>query len=190
MFFDGTDAVHRAMKNIAAAFDTAGIQYAIVGGMAVNAHRHARTTKDVDFLVSAAGLAAIRAMVTQGRFLAVPGRSRRFIDPVTNLSFDILVTGGFPGSGEPGPIAYPDPADVSQLIDDIRVVDLPTLIQLKLAAGRYQDFGDVVSLIRENLLDESFQQRLAQSIRADFIECLEEVRREDEYEARRDQSSP
>ncbi len=52
------------------------------------------------------------------------------------------------------------------------------------------DFGDVVSLIRENHLDESFQQRLAQSIRADFIECLEEVRREDEYEARQDQSLP
>ena len=24
MFFDGTDAVHRALKNVAAAFDTAG----------------------------------------------------------------------------------------------------------------------------------------------------------------------
>ena len=129
-------------------------------------------------------------MVTQGRFTTVPGRSRRFIDPATNVSFEVLVTGGLPGSGQPGPIAYPDPSDVSQLIDDLRVVDLPTLVQLKLAAGRYQDFGDVVSLIRENHLDESFQQRLAQSIRADFVECLEEVRREDEYESRRNQDVP
>jgi hypothetical protein len=70
------------------------------------------------------------------------------------------------------------------------VVDLPTLVQLKLAAGRYQDFADVVNLIRENHLDESFQQQLAPSIHGDFIECVEEMRREDEYEARQDQNLP
>jgi hypothetical protein len=128
--------------------------------------------------------------VDAGQFKSVPGRSRRFFDPATDVSFDILITGGFPGSGEPGPIAYPDPKDVSQLVDDLCVVNLPALIQLKLAAGRYQDFADVVNLIRENQLDESFQDKLAPSIRNDFIECLEEMRRDDEYEARRDRNTP
>jgi hypothetical protein len=68
------------------------------------------------------------------------------------------------------------------------VVDLPTLIQLKLAARRYQDFADVVNLIRANNLDESFQGKLHPSVQGDFIECLEEKRREDEYEARQDQA--
>jgi len=188
MFFDGTGAVHRTMERVAAAFEVAGVAYAIVGGMAVNAHRHHRTTKDVDFLVSIAGWTALREMVTAGQFAAVAGRSRRFVDPATNISFDILVTGGFPGSGEAGPIAYPDPAQVSQLIDDLRVVDLPTLIQLKLAAARYQDFADVVNLIRENQLDESFETKLAPSIRENFAECLAEMRREDEYERRRERN--
>ncbi len=190
MFFDGTDAVHQTMKHVSAAFDAAGVQYAIVGGMAVNAHRHSRTTKDVDFLISATGWIELRKMVAAGQFQPVRGRPSRFIDPQTNISFDILVTGGFPGSGEPGPISYPDPVAVSQLMDDLHVVDLPTLIQLKLAAGRYQDFADVVNLARANELDESLLAKLAPSVQSDFIECLEEMRREDHYEARRNQSPP
>jgi hypothetical protein len=57
------------------------------------------------------------------------------------------------------------------------------LIQLKLAARRHQDFADVVSLIGIHNLDESYLDRLHPSVRQDFIECLEEKRREEEYEA-------
>jgi len=55
---------------------------------------------------------------------------------------------------------------------------------LKLAARRFQDFGDVVALIRVHQLDEAFAKRLHPSVRRDFIECLDEKRREEEYEAR------
>ncbi len=70
----------------------------------------------------------------------------------------------------------------------MRFVDLPTLIQLKLAARRYYDFGDVVNLIRVHKLDEAFLTNLHPSLHRDFIECLEEKRREDHYEARSDQA--
>ena len=39
-------------------------------------------------------------------------------------------------------------------------------------------------LIRVHNLDESFLPRLHTSVHQDFIECLEEKRREEEYEAR------
>ena len=188
MFFQGNDAVHEAMRRAAAALDSAGIAYAIVGGMAVNAHRYSRTTKDVDLLLSAAGFAAFKGLAAAGGFEAVPGRPRRFVDRTTGVTFDILVSGQFPGSGAPGPIAFPDPAGVAELINGFRVVDLPTLVQLKLADRRYQDFADVVSLIRENELDESFAARLHPAVRTDFLLCLDEKRREDEYETRRDQA--
>ena len=42
----------------------------------------------------------------------------------------------------------------------------------------------MVELIRHNQLDESFGERLHPSVRGDYVECLEEKRREDEYEAR------
>lgn len=46
----------------------------------------------------------------------------------------------------------------------------------------------MVNLIRANRLDEKFAENLHQSVRGDYIECLEEMRREDEYEARQDQA--
>ena len=189
MFLDGTDRIHATMRRVAGALEQAGIAYAVVGGMAVNAHRHQRTTGDVDFLLSAAGLASLRAIAAAHQFAPTPGRPRRFIDLTSGVTFDVLVAGQFPGSGEPGPVAFPDPSDVSQPMDNVRVVNLPTLVQLKLAAGRYQDFADVVSLIRANGLDDSFMQSLHPSLRPDFSECLEEMRREDRYEARMDREA-
>ena len=189
MFFDRSDRVHRTMRRVADALERAGIKYAVIGGMAVNAHHHERTTKDVDFLLSADGLRALRQIAGTEEFDAVPGRARRFVDRRSGVAFDVLVAGSFPGSGAPGPISFPDPLAVSQTIDDLRVVDLTTLIELKLAARRYQDFADVVNLIRANRLDESFQDKLHASVRDDYVECLEEKRREDEYEARQDREA-
>jgi len=67
-------------------------------------------------------------------------------------------------------------------------VNLPTLVQLKLAARRYQDFADVVNLIRVHNLEESFLTQLHPAVHKDFVECLEEKRREDEYEVGQDQA--
>jgi hypothetical protein len=184
MFFDATDRIHQTMRHVAAKCEQAGIQYALVGGMAVNAHQHPRTTKDVDFLITPQGMASFLRSYVPQEFEAFPGHPRRFVDRATGVTFDFLVTGRFPGSGQPGPIAYPDPESVSQTIDGTQVVNLQTLIELKLAAGRHKDFGDVVELIRVHNLDETFAPKIHPSKRADFIECLEEKRREDEYEAR------
>jgi len=188
MFFNGTDPVHVTMRRVAQRLEQAGISFVIVGGMAVNAHGHRRTTGDVDFLVTAEGFESFLKLLGSGDFERVTGRARRFLDRATAVTFDLLITGRFPGSGKPGPIVFPDPAAVKQLIGDLPYVDLITLIQLKLAARRYKDFGDVVELIRAHRLDESFGDKLHPSVRADYIECLEEKRREDEYEAREDEA--
>lgn len=76
---------------------------------------------------------------------------------------------------------------MSDIIRGNRYVNLITLVQLKLAARRYKDFGDVVELIRTHNLDETFAEKLAPSVRGDYLECLEEKRREDEYETRQDE---
>jgi hypothetical protein len=184
MFFQKRDEVHRTMRRLVRRLKRAEIAHAVMGGMAVNAHHHERTTRDVDVLLTPAGLEEFRRRFVPKYYVNIPGRSRRFVDKENQKTVDILVTGHFPGSGKRGPIAFPDPDDVKQTVDNIPVVDLVTLIQLKLAASRYQDFADVVNLIRYNDLDESFQSQLHRSVRRDYIECLEEKRREDNYEAR------
>jgi hypothetical protein len=184
MFFQKRSPQHQTMRRLARRLKKAGIPYAIAGAMAVNAHGAERTTKDVDVLLTPQGLERFRQEFVGEAYEPVEGRSRRFVERQSGVTVDFLVTGRYPGSGEPGPLAFPDPTEASQEIEKIRVLTLPQLVQLKLAARRHYDFGDVVFLIRTHNLDESFQQQLHPSVRQDFIECLEEKRREDEYLAR------
>ena len=171
------------MQRLVRRLNKAGIHYVIVGGMAVNAHGHERMTKDVDVLLTREGFQQFQRLLVPKFYEHRGGLPRRFIEKKSRRGVDVLVTGLFPGSGRPGPIAYPDPAKVRQPIKRINYLDLQTLIQLKLAARRHQDFADVVNLISVHNLDESYLDRLHPTVRKDFIECLEEKRREDEYEA-------
>jgi hypothetical protein len=184
MFFQKRSPQHQAMRRLARRLTKAGIPYAVMGAMAVNAHGAERTTKDVDVLLTAEGLARFRQAFVGEAYEPVEGRPRRFVERQSGVTVDCLVTGRYPGSGKPGPLAFPDPTEASQEIEKIRVLTLPQLVQLKLAARRFYDFGDVVFLIRTHNLKESFLQELHPSVHQDFIECLEERRREDEYLAR------
>ena len=184
LFFEGRGREHQTLRRLVQRLEKGDIPYAVMRAMAVNAHGADRTTKDVDVLVTQEGLDRFRQRYVGKSYDPVAGRPRRFVEKRSQVSVDFLVTGRFPGSGKPGPIAFPDPEAVSQKIKNANVVTLPQLIQLKLAARRHQDFGDVVLLIRVHNLDESFVDHLHPSVRGDFIECLEEKRREDKYEAR------
>jgi hypothetical protein len=184
LFFQKNDPVYQTLRRLAKRLEKAGIPYAVMGAMAVNYHGARRTTDDVDVLLTREGLERFRKELLPKFYKPVEGRTRRFEERKSGVLVDCLVTGLFPGSGKPGPIAFPDPAEASQEIENLRVITLPQLVQLKLAARRYYDFGDVVFLIRVHNLDESFLPQLHPSVHGDFIECLEEKRREDEYEAR------
>ena len=184
MFFNRRDKVHQTMRRLARRLGKAGIPYAIMGAMAVNAHGARRTTDDVDVLLTPEGLQQFRREFVGKDYEPVPKRARRFKEKQSGVGVDVLITGGHPGFGEPGPIQFPDPDDVGVEIEKVQVISLAELIQLKLAARRYYDFGDVVFLIRVHNLDESFAKELHRSVRQDYIECLEEKRREDEYQAR------
>jgi hypothetical protein len=190
MFFEGRDKVHKTMRRLVKKLEKAGIAYVLLGGMAVNAHGHERTTKDVDVLVTPEGLEEFKRRYVPKDYGTVPGRPRRFADGLNGVTVDFLITGRFPGSGRPGPVPFPDPNRVAETIKEIKVVDLVTLIQLKLAARRHQDFADVVNLIGPHNLDETFADKLHPSLRRDYMECLEEKRREDAYESREGEPPP
>jgi hypothetical protein len=184
MFFQGRGREHQAMRRLVRNLKKLGVPYAIVGGMAVNAHGVERTTRDVDVLLTPEGFERFQQAFVGRDYDRLAARPRRLVDRRNGVNVDVLLTGRFPGTGRPGPIAFPDPAEVSEEIKKLHVLRLTTLIQLKLAARTHSDHGDVVNLIRAHNLDESFNHDLHPSVRADFIDCLEEKRREDEYEAR------
>src|SRR5439155_17722261 len=126
MFFEGRSPQHRTMRRLVNNLEKAGIPYAIMGGMAVNAHRYERTTGDVDVLMTRSGFDEFRRRFVPKAYDSVEGRPRRFLDRRNQVTFDVLVTGMFPGSGRPGPIAFPDPKAVGETIETIQVVNLST----------------------------------------------------------------
>jgi hypothetical protein len=60
----------------------------------------------------------------------------------------------------------------------------PYSIQLRLAAGRFHELFDVVSLIDAFDLDESCLENLHPSLRGAYLKCLEEKKREELFLAR------
>ena len=110
-------------------------------------------------------------------------RTRR---PATGVSVEFLTTGEDPGDGKPKPVAFPDPAEVATDVQGAKVVDLPTLVNLKLASGmthpaRRRDLADVQDLIRTLDLDEGFADELAPYVRNMFLTLVDELRGDDPH---------
>ena len=53
-------------------------------------------------------------------YAPVPNRPRRFLDRISGITIDILVTGHYPGRGGPAPFAFPDPTATSEEIEKIQ----------------------------------------------------------------------
>jgi hypothetical protein len=175
-FFTGDDPVHQTLRRIAARLDELGIAYAVAGGMALGAHRFVRATVDVDILVTPEGLAAAHRELEGLGYVAPFAGSKQLKDTETGVRVEFLVAGQFPGDGKPKPVAFPDPAEVSVVIDGVRYLGLPTLVELKLASGmtggvaRLKDLADVVSLIGTLRLPLEFSQQLNPYVRPKYEE--------------------
>jgi hypothetical protein len=181
MHFDERNEVHKTLKQITRRLSEAGIPYAVVGGMAMFAHGFRRFTEDVDLLVTREGMNRVIEKLEGLGYVQPPGTSTKLRDTQTGVRVEFLITGGFPGDGKPKPVSFPDPVHVSTTIDGISYLNLPTLIELKLASGisnaaRIKDLGDVVELIKALKLSKDFGEKLNPYVRAKFDELWDAVK--------------
>lgn len=174
-FLMGESKVQTTLTRIAQRLDELGVDFALAGGLAVGVRGHLRLTVDVDILITAEGLARFKTRwLGRGYVERIPGfRSVR--DTETGVSIDFLVAGEFPGDGRPKAVRFPDPRSIVTTDTSLRVLDLRTLVELKLASGmsapdRLQDLADVVALIRANDLADAFGERLDPSVRDKYRE--------------------
>jgi len=186
-FHTGHGDVDETVAMLAKDLDDAGIDYAIIGGMALNAHGYRRETVNVDVLVRPEGLEEFRSLsVARGYEKTFPAAKKSFRCTRTNTVVEFIVTGDFPGDGKPKPVAFPDPAQVKTIVDGVCVVDLPTLINLKLASGmtqpaRRRDLADVQDLIRTLGLHSDFSKQLAPFVQAVFETLFDELQHSDPH---------
>lgn len=175
-FFMSTGPVHRTLSNVARRLSDAGIDYAVIGGMALALHGFVRPTQDVDLLVSPEGLEKFHAeLVGRGYVPTFQGARKHFRDTETGVKVEMITAGEYPGDGKPKPVIFPDPAAKSETIAEHRVINLPTLIELKLASGlsaehrQLRDLADVQQLIETLDLAKSLSEQLDASVRDEYL---------------------
>lgn len=174
-FFSGKDPVHFTLFRMAATLDYLRIPYAIIGGLALNAHGYRRATNGVDMVISEDGLCLLESQ--QMQLELCPGQVHRamFIDCDSGVAVRFYLSDTSPGRDDSWHIRFPDPADHSVRWRGVRYAPLSTLFNLKLASGmmnpaRLKDLSDAQQLIRALKLPASFAERLDPYVRRKFEE--------------------
>jgi hypothetical protein len=197
-YFMGEGKLHGALGSLCSDLERRGIDYMIIGAVALLAYGYPRFTEDIDLVLTAEGLETFhRELVGLGYTPAFSGARKRLRATRTGVPVEIIVAGDYPGDGKPKPVSFPVPAEASVEIDGVRFVTLEKLIELKLASGmtapdRLKDLADVQELIKVRALDASFAERLDVYVRERFLELLRAVenaaRRGDEESEERERT--
>ena len=160
-----------------------GIDYAIIGGMALVAHGYVRFTNDVDLLTTPEGLNRVHErLVGRGYRPAFEGARKKLRDTQTGIDIEFITTGDFPGDGKPKAVVFPAPRDASIDRDGRRVITLPKLVELKLASGlsaehrRLRDLADVQDLIIALKLPRALGEQIDPSVRDEFYRMWDAAR--------------
>lgn len=165
----------RVVKAIDHVLAATGCQSVLADGWAVWRHGYVgRVTQDVDIALAADRIDEFVHVATLAGFepLAVPvGRWPKLHHKDTGVEVDILPEGGRPGTpAHPAPTTIPHPRELGAISTTLTFIPLAPLIQLKLAAGRARDDGDVVELIRVNRGQVEAVRHHLQAIHQDYVE--------------------
>ncbi len=173
--YEGRGRLQEAYTRLSARLDSIEISYGLIGAYALIIHGVRRFTEDINVLLGPQGLPILEDSLVGKGYVKIQGSTRSIRDAETGVRIDFVIAGEFPGDGKPKPVAFPDPAEHLEPGSEIKVVDLKTLIELKLAPGmtakgRLQDLADVERLIQEHNLTEAFAETLHPYVRAKFLE--------------------
>lgn len=181
-YFMGEGTVNKTLARLSNDLEEHGIDYAVIGAVALLAHGYPRFTEDIDLVMTTEGLEKFhQELVGLGYVPAFPGARKRLKSTVDNVSIEVMTTGEYPGDGKPKPVSMPEPTAASTEIDGIKFVTLEKLIELKLASGisapdRLKDLADVQELIKIRKLDAGFASKLDPYVRDKYRELEAAVR--------------
>ena len=168
----------RVIKALDHLLKVVGCEAVLAGGWAVWRHGFlGRITQDVDILLAASDVDPILRAAAVGGFdvLQQPvGRWPKLVHQETGIRVDILPAGQRPGTpARPAPTILPDPSSAGASGAMLRYMTLPSLIELKLAAGRARDEGDVVELIRANPGSIDAVRKHLEAVHADYLNAFD-----------------
>ncbi len=188
-YFMGQGDLHGALAQLASDLKGQGIDYMVIGAVALLAHGYPRFTEDIDLVMTPEGLETFHQnLVGLGYLPAFQGARKKLRSTRDGVSIEVLTSGDYPGDGQPKPVSFPVPADASTDIDGVRIITLEKLVELKLASGmtapdRLKDLADVQELIKVRGLASDFAERLNPYVREQYLRlcsAVEQVRQNSE----------
>ncbi len=180
-YFMGEGELNKTVAQLASDLERHGIEYMVIGAVALTAHGYPRFTADVDLVLTADGLEKFhRELVGLGYRPAFEGAKKKLRFTRNDVAIEVITAGEYPGDGKPKPVSFPDPANASSKINGVQVVTLEKLVELKLASGitapdRLKDLADVQELIKIRHLSKQFADRLNPYVREKYLELLKAV---------------
>jgi hypothetical protein len=132
-FFQGKGMLNDALKKLTVDLEKNGIDYAVIGGVALNRYGYRRSTEDIDLLLTRGGLDAFHEkLIGPGYRPASTGARQKFRTAGENVPVDVTTAGEYPGDGLPTPVRFPNPDESAVVIDGIKTLSLEKLVELKL----------------------------------------------------------
>ena len=184
--FEGLSAPHRTVRRFAHFLDDLGVDYAILGDLAYFFHGYRRFTEIVEVLVTADGLRTIRVNLECDGSFCSTHHVQKLRDADTGVLIKLFVSGHCARCDKSGAAIYPEPT-ASLEIYGLRVLDLSSIIQLKLASGNFSHrigcLADVQELIKALYLPLDFQYQISPTLRELYQKLWYEAQeaRKDDY---------
>jgi Nucleotidyl transferase of unknown function (DUF2204) len=184
-YFMGKGTLQGTLAQISSDLKQRGIDYMVIGAVALMAYGYPRFTEDIDLVLTGEGLEAFhQELIGLGYIPAFPGARKRLRSTRDGVPIEVILAGEYPGDGKPKPVSFPVPATSSTEIDGVRIITLEKLVELKLASGmtapdRLKDLADVQELIKVRGLTADFAATLNSYVRDKFLElyrAVEDVR--------------
>ena len=169
-------------RRVHAECERLGLEYCIVGGLAVIRNGATRTTMDVDVLISRSDWARL----ADGRNLRMEGD--RATDAETGIDIDAL----FPGNEWGMAIDLPEPSVIAEFDAELgaRFASLPAILEIKTAVYRQKrdddgdaiaskDLSDLVSLIQRHGVEKirGLAETMHSVLRGELLQIVDQVDR-------------
>jgi hypothetical protein len=167
-FFQHEGDIYETLRCLVEELDENGLDYALIGGLALVAHGYRRFTEDVDILMTPEALQIFRdRLLGRGYLPAFSGATKTFRDTRTGVRIKVITTDdSFTG--------------MRLQREGVWLITLDKLIELKLASGlstphRLKDLADVQELIARLKLPLELAKNLAASGREEYRRLWENV---------------
>jgi hypothetical protein len=178
LFFERQGSVWTTLRRTAQFLTDENIAYAVAGGLAAFHHGYRCHTEGVDIIIERESLPRIESNLRGFERRSLSGH--RFVDCETGVSAWFHLSGEIAGRSSGEIIRIPQPMQVGEHGTGIYYVNLPTLINLNLAAwadgqGTIRGLANVQEFIKVLFLPQSLCEQLHPAVGDKYIEICKSI---------------